>query len=659
MEIYLSGYPSSPGIRLGLQDLADNLTYPLKPLGDPGNTWTRLQFALPSSWRGKPFRLAAFDNSAARKGWIGFSEPLEGRDTVWGLNETAGLLWRIVLCVVLTGLPPFALAAFAIQRGVRDVTLTGLIALLGTAAVGYVSFWLWLLNPLLGHGWSLCLPVLSAAYLYFCLRAIPPVLRTLLRSLLFPMGLTVAAALLVLSTGFLYGGFESPMGTAATRFSHPLPPDNSIPYLFAEKVAHHEAAAGPLIGDWRSSDRPPLQTGIVLSEFAYFHGAEDYTVLATILQSTWIFALWLFLAALDIHETPVRLALAVCLFSGFIFINSFYVWPKLLAAAYMIGCLTIVVPGKFETSTGKSVLVSAIAGCLLAFAMLSHGGSMFAVLGAIVTRCILRKRIAVTNLAVIAAAAFALYLPWLGYQKLYDPPGDRLLKWHLAGVHDIDTRPFASVFVGAYENIGFHQFIANKEANVVTVIGHYGEYAASVVSLLDHLDSKDAQTLAVAAQQAWAARGFIFFFCTPNLGFLVLGLPAFFVAWLWRRGSTETRTAGMFWLLVWTIAAFWCLLMFSPNSTVIHQGTYVTIILAYSAAILALWAVRAWLAVAVSALQILLNIFLYVATMRLPVPNTYLPEGHLRVGMLIVCVLALAGVLVLLTRSQSGPASRA
>ena len=35
--------------------------------------------------------------------------------------------------------------------------------------------------------------------------------------------------------------------------------------------------------------------------------------------------------------------------------------------------------------------------------------------------------------------ALVLYAPWLAYQRLYDPPGDRLLKWHLAGVTEVEV----------------------------------------------------------------------------------------------------------------------------------------------------------------------------------------------------------------------------
>ncbi|WP_225852883.1 hypothetical protein, partial [Haemophilus parainfluenzae] len=52
---------------------------------------------------------------------------------------------------------------------------------------------------------------------------------------------------------------------ANTRFlpGGSLPPDNILPYLFAERL-YHGIDPRPLLGEWQSSDRPPLQAGLLL-----------------------------------------------------------------------------------------------------------------------------------------------------------------------------------------------------------------------------------------------------------------------------------------------------------------------------------------------------------------------------------------------------------
>lgn len=63
--------------------------------------------------------------------------------------------------------------------------------------------------------------------------------------------------------------------------------------------------------------------------------------------------------------------------SSIAFLNTFLVWPKLIAAAYMLGFLATVFTGRLDSSPcGK--LLSITDGFLLAWGMLSHGGSIFA-----------------------------------------------------------------------------------------------------------------------------------------------------------------------------------------------------------------------------------------------------------------------------------------
>ena len=59
--------------------------------------------------------------------------------------------------------------------------------------------------------------------------------------------------------------------------------------------------------------------------------------------------------------------------------------------------------------------------------MLSHGGTAFALIAFIPFVYQLRRRITIRSAVASAAAALALYLPWVLYQRFVNPPGDRLL----------------------------------------------------------------------------------------------------------------------------------------------------------------------------------------------------------------------------------------
>jgi hypothetical protein len=70
--------------------------------------------------------------------------------------------------------------------------------------------------------------------------------------------------------------------------------DNALPQFFAEHVAQVQPRM--LIGDWLGSDRPPLQSGIVLSLNPLTRGVPfanvSYQLLGSLLQCLWVVGLW-------------------------------------------------------------------------------------------------------------------------------------------------------------------------------------------------------------------------------------------------------------------------------------------------------------------------------------------------------------------------------
>ncbi len=646
LRIYLAGYPSSAGVTLKIENLSNGAKLPITLIDQPREIWLMYDFPLPRAWRGKPVRLIAEDHNTGPGGWLAFSEPLQGSAAIGGFNEALPLLLRTLSHFVLTMLPAFALCAVAIYRGVRDVVLAGLLTLAATGAFGYLAFWIWFVWPRAGHVFAFLLPIAGIVCLIWSWRKLDAVGHGILSALLIPWLLTGASALLVISIGFLYGGIRRPLTTASLRFSHRLPPDNAIPYLFAE----HTRVANipkPLLGDWHSSDRPPLQTGIVLSQIRYNPNPRElgYAVLCVILQSLWILALWLLLAAFGVTARAATLTLLVCLFSGFVFLNSFYVWPKLLAAAYMMGFFAVFLTRRFAVALRSNLLLPVTGGVLLAFGMLSHGSSAFALAGFALTILPNLRRLPLRALAIATLTAFLIYLPWILYQKIYDPPGDRLLKYHLGGAGEhLDPRPFTEVLASSYAKLSARQILNNKVENLTTDVGYLREYWS------------DAMQLPATAADM---RRLMFFYFVPNLGFLVLGPFALLIGLKKQWRSAEWKTAAILWLFVGLTIISWCLLMFGPATTVIHQGTYVMVLLGYAGSILALWTVSSWLAWLIGSLQIALNFVVYVLCIRQPLPNQLPPEGVVRYATLSLALLAIAGIAVLLNASSSRFASDA
>src|SRR4051812_15730274 len=285
LQLYLAGYPSRPGLSLEIENLSDGSKLPIQISNYPHESWRLYQFPMPAAWRGKLVRLVAEDQATTSGGWFALARPEPGKAEH---ESTLAMLVvkPLILSFLLLAVSFYAGGFLAARLGCRRVVLIGLSGLAAVGLDGYLSFWLWFLSPVVGRWSNLLLPILAALYIVGTFRALDRQRRQALRELLLPLGLVGATAFLVASTGFLYGGLEDPFETASTRFSHPLPPDNTIPFVFAEGLANGHVKR-PLLADWLSSDRPPLQTGIYLSQRRYFVHELPYTVVSIVIQSFW------------------------------------------------------------------------------------------------------------------------------------------------------------------------------------------------------------------------------------------------------------------------------------------------------------------------------------------------------------------------------------
>ncbi len=646
LSLYLAGYPSTDNVSLDLENMAEHAKLRIELRRTPKEEWLRYDFKLPRSWVGKQVRLVATDGSSTAGGWLGFSEPVPYRDEFrW--NETLILLARTCTHFAVMMLLFFATSAFCLWKTSLSEISAGLAGLAAVAGSGYLAFWLWFFSPRVGHLYSFLLPFAAASALVWAIAKLDAQGRRALRSLATPAALMFGASLLVLATGFVYGGLRDALDTAGTRFTHALPGDNMLPFVLAEAV-RYEHIPKPLAADWLSSDRPPLQTGLALAEYPFMPQPRDqgYQMLGALAQSLWIPALWLFLQSFRVDRRLMALIFCVSILSGFVFVNTFYVWPKLLAAAYTIGFSALILADQLRTEMERSLVLQLVAGSMAAFAALSHGTSFFALIGLTATALLMRKRLRWRSLAVLAVTAFVIYMPWLLYQKLYDPPGDRLLKYQLAGVEQPDRRPFPEVLTTAYEQAGFEKIAHNKWANFITLIGSEPSFCKNVYGLVAgpqrYLEAKTLRVL-------------FFFFIVPNLGFLPVGLIALGAGLRKRYRSDTWRLAAMLALYTAFTWAACCLLLFGPGSTVIHQGSYATILFAYCACLLALWAVSPGLAAVIGACQIGLNACVYIVWPPDSALNGILMPGVLHYGNVFLAGLSLSAVLLLLERYAASP----
>ncbi len=602
----------------------------------------------------------------------------------------------VTLAVFLGQCLVFSGAGVAAQIWRRRLTRQGSTALeaillgaLAPCALGYLAFAAYFAHPLLGRAVSYLsltaiFATLAHTYLVPLLRFSPspplplsPSPHLHLRLLILP----ALAGLFYLSTLFIF-----PLGsittTAGQRFYANMPGDNFIPTIFAERL-YTGVSPKAIGGDWLSSDRPPLQTGLALVTLPAFRaldiGYDKACATAGVwFQLLWIPALWVFLRWLGLTERDAHAATAALVFNGWLLFNSIYVWPKLAGAALvLLAYCTAFAAETAITPRHRWLAVAALA----ALGHLAHGGVMFSLLTLaplLLWHLWRAPRAAGSDsqlstlssqlLAKILPAALAfvvLSLPWFAYQRLYEPPGNRLIKWHIAGTIPPDSRGVVETLVSNYESQGWSVTLATRATNLRLLF--LGEWQ-------NLLTTRDREAIAGRRSEE------IFHtFRSPAAWILgAAALPLLLYA-RYRRVSpfptapssrsdrirvhpcsSVVKNSGfssrpefiplprhaltLTWLAL--TLALWLALMFFPDGTMLHQGSYVVPLLLLG--LLTAWTLllsrRLWVALA------LLQLALFTLSWMPPnLPVTTPPQPF---------AIAVAGLTALLIATLSATALR-
>jgi hypothetical protein len=483
------------------------------------------------------------------------------------------LIFLLVVHLVLTGLPGVAAALFAAGRGVRQVPVLLAIALAASGASAMLGFWAYYADPMLGKTFSFFL-AFGAALVSGTVLYGRRVGAETLRALATPLALWALGSFFLVFLGFMHGGAEAPVGMSTTRFFAQLPSDSYIPQFFADWFYVHGHSGTPPVfpGEWLSSDRPPLQIGYVLVQrpFGWDGSGLHYQVLGVVLQQLWIVGLWALLLAAGVSRATRALVMGSVLVSGLAIVNGFFVWPKLLPAAMLLAAAALVLTPLWDELRG-SLWAAALFAALCAVAMMGHGSSVFGVIPLLLVAAY-RGMPGWRWLGVAALVGIVLMAPWSAYQKYGDPPGNRLVKWTLAGVIEIDDRGTGEAIVDAYREAGFGGAVHYKVENFRMMVGGGEAYK----TLKDGLDSGSL------TEVVKALRWVVFLHLVLSLGLLLIAPIAMAIAW--RRGGRE----GPDWSFALVcFAAFligavaWGLLVIGSEAdrTTIHVGSYLLPIL--------------------------------------------------------------------------------
>ncbi|WP_231103457.1 hypothetical protein [Xanthomonas graminis] len=316
-------------------------------------------------------------------------------------------------------------------------------------------------------------------------------------------------------------------------------------------------------GDWLSSDRPPLQSGLYLLFFHSWlaHGGLIYQALSTWAQALVIVPLLVLAGTLPRRSQRAAIVFALAL-SPLVLLNGLFVWPKLFAATFcaifhiaLFGPSSIARPARWS-----------MAGLAAALAMLSHGGALFALVGSTAAFVLLKRRQALPVLVKTGAFAVVAYLPWVGYQRLIDPPGDRLLKWHFAGHIPVTQDSFLHVLRAAYADLGFWPWLAGRAANLNSLMHGSFSFFGDAWALFWN---RSPAAIATVVENSFFYGAYSMWFASP-----LWLLPCVAYALLKRRSLHPVRFPSDLALAAALSFLFWILVIYEPGQTVIHQGAY-------------------------------------------------------------------------------------
>lgn len=566
-------------------------------------------------------------------------------------------------------------ASILVRRLMRDRACPpwclDLLALVLALCVSYTTFWIYLIERHAGLAAS-CVVLGLAAAVILLRRWIDP--GPLARHMSTPVRVAFLLGLAYLGALTIYGGPERvpvvyvPGSTLDNPSSYfwlrARTGDELIPLKFAHAIATGRPLRGSLIdfpGDWLFSDRPPLQTSVLLTFWPLGRWGRTGILsqaVGTMLQMQWVTALAALAAGLGWGRRRLAFVLLLAGLSGVCYYNAVFVWPKLLAAALAFGAAVPLAAAwrQRRALTGPEILLASSSSAL---AMLAHGSAAFSLLPLALAGACYRPFRQLRTIVPAAVIAAVLYLPWSAYQKFVDPPGDRCLQWMLAGKTEIDGMSLGQSMREAYGKITLGHWLSERARGLAYLVRCPEMDANLVRCLRGRLDPsyRPAEPFgelyyikqedlgynfsSVAALARYDQVEQVF----RALGLLNLAWPV--LVWRLLRGPS-LRRGGLVLLLAVTLASLvlWWLLVFQPVFLLVRGASMATLVGLMAGASLLIYDLPAAMRWTIAGAHLALGFFLWVVMVPTRFGRFYLQlDAQPHWTPMLVGLAALAGFL--------------
>jgi hypothetical protein len=326
--------------------------------------------------------------------------------------------------------------------------------------------------------------------------------------------------------------------------------DNQIPLTVAQILAGGSSLGDVTFGPWKVSDRTPLLACLLfpavtlLRHFPHVLSSGTERIILQMcslgIQNSWILPVWVVLRRLRFGQRECVVALLLLAATPFIFFNTVYVWPKLLAATFcLIQYVYLGLPEKEDHPTYFPIVVSGIAAGL---AVMSHGSAAIAVLAIYLVALSKGFRARWPYLALSGAVSAVVVAPWLIWSKTVAPTINPLPRFLLTADFGFSEKTPRGVLQSAFQmygNMPLSTWLQAKLAALKTLAGF--DLSIARMALAPFKDPFLGFE---------SVRAYQFFFLVPSLGLLLIPL-----AWiLLRRRSMNAADPGR-WLFIRHFAA--------------------------------------------------------------------------------------------------------
>lgn len=357
--------------------------------------------------------------------------------------------------------PGFLVASF-VRPTIAGPAVRPAIAILAGSVIGWLVLCVWFVSIRAGLVVSVALLGATLVGLVFRPRAFAR------NDVALPLVVAVLVSALYLYLAGDHGALDQ--GSIAIAHRYWVSVDSVIPKIFADGLLRgRETLVNDFIVGVQSSERPPLQVGIIMPFYALSASANRaiaYLLLGIVANSIWVVALWGFLRSFALGERRILVVVVSVALVGPVFLNTIYTWPKMLAASLVLVAATFVLDRRMP---GWLAAIGTASSATLA--LLAHGAAGFGLIGLVPLVIPVLTRWRVKGVLLGAMSFVVLYTPWFAYQRFFDPPGERLVKWHIAGVVPPNSTPALQQIAISYEHAGIRGVLENKLTNVEAIFG--------------------------------------------------------------------------------------------------------------------------------------------------------------------------------------------